>query len=179
MTALPIDEPRLSPTRRAADIAGRVLEVVASLAVVAILIHVIANVILRTFFNSPIPGTNELVGNWYLPIIAFVGFVVAKTRREHIEATLLYDKVSPKNQLLLSIVVNFAAAVALAFFAWFTFVEAQHGFETLRTSGVTGVPIWPVLWIVPFGFGVLAVMYALDAIGEIRAKTPVAPSVGS
>ena len=166
--------PRTGP--RLALVGTRVVEVVASLAAVAILVHVLANVVLRTFFNSPIPGTNELVGNWYLPIIAFVGFIVAKVRREHIEATLIFDRLSPKNQLVMSIAVNILVVVVLAVFTIYGVIEAMHGFETLRTSGVTGVPIWPVLWVVPFGFGVLAVMYAVDAIKEIRTRTPVAHS---
>lgn len=141
----------------------RTVEIIASACILLLLVHTIANVVTRYFFNSPIPGTNEYGGYWHLPLIAFLGFVCAKTRGQHVEARLIYDRLKPQNQREYQVFSSAITALVCLVFAYYGFAEAVHSMEIGLTGGVTSVIIWPVTFLVPISFAILALQYFVTA----------------
>lgn len=147
-----------------------VIRVVAVLALFAILVQTLAHVVARYFFNSGVPNTLELVSAWYMPIAIFLGFVVAKVQREHIEARLIFDKLSPKNQRALRVFINLVAIVITVLFTWFTWQMALKGFSITETVGYAGLIVWPVYFVLPFSFGIMACLYVADLVDDLRGR---------
>ena len=161
---------RRSAVRTLLDGGYFVIRVVAVVALFAILVQTLAHVVARYFFNSGVPNTLELVSAWYMPIAIFLGFVVAKAEREHIEARLIFDKLSPKNQRALRVFISLLAIVITALFAVLTLQMALKGFSIKETVGYAGLIVWPVYFVLPFSFAIMSLLYVADFIDDVRGR---------
>lgn len=144
------------------------MEIVAIVTLVIMMVHVVINAAMRGFANSPIEGTNEYAGYWYVPLIAFIGFVVARVKDEHIEVRLIFDRLPLQNQRELAILGDTLVVVCCAGFTWFGLIHALDNMRIGQTAGVTGTVIWPVSFMVPISFGLLGILTAVRAFEEIR-----------
>jgi len=147
---------------------GRVLQLIAGIAVLVLLVQVLANAASRQLRNAPIDGTLEYVGNWYLPIIVLLGLLIAQQKRQHIEAELLFDRAPRVIQREFQL-VSYAATTAIALIiAWYGYVEAVNNYDVGLTAGVSGIVVWPVTFAVPLGFVLFAIQIILDAVALVR-----------
>lgn len=157
-----------------AFLALRIFNIIASLGIVVMMLHILANVFTRYLFNSPLPNTLEYVSFWYLPIVAALGFVLAKHANEFIDAPLIFDKLTWGNRRVLVIMFSGLGVVVCSAYAYFTFVnEALHGLKVQTTGGVSSLPIWPVFFLLPAVFLILVAMYLMDLIKAIRGDLGV------
>lgn len=131
-------------------------------------VHVVGNGLLRKFFRAPIEGTNEITQYWYMPLIAFGGFIITEMRNEHIEARIIFDKMPLRVQREFQVGASVLVVAVCAAFAVFTGLEA---FESLRiglTGGVINLTIWPVTFAAPVSFGAMAVIGAGRLVEQLR-----------
>lgn len=149
----------------------KTLEIVGALFIFVMMLHILANVVGRFAFNTPVLGTLEFVQYWYMPIVAFLGFMVAKHLNEHIEAPIIFDSLTWGNRRLL-VIINGVLAIATALlFAYFTFEgQALHGLAIGATAGASTVPIWPVFFLPPVVYVVLSFQWALDVFRATRGQ---------
>lgn len=129
------------------------------------MMHVVANGLLRKFLNAPLEGTNEWTQYWYMPLIAFGGFVLTEMRDEHIEARFVFDKLPAGVQAELQLLSRILVTVLCASFTWFGFLEALDAFQAKLTGGVIGLPIWPVTFAGPIAFAVMTII-GLVRVGD-------------
>ena len=169
-----------SPDRTAGSRALQVFSVVASIGILVMMLHVLANVATRYLFNAPVAGTLEMVSYWYMPVVTFLGFVLAKQADEHIEAPLIFDRLTWGDRRVLTVACGVVAAALCAAFAWFAFTgEALHGLERRTTGGVSTIEIWPVFFLPPVVFLILAVMYGSAVVRAARGQIDEPSSPGS
>ncbi|MEU4837764.1 TRAP transporter small permease [Nocardia testacea] len=144
------------------------IEVPAVIVLFVMMLHVTANALLRAFAASPIQNTLEITQYIYLPIIALLGFMAAQARGEHIVADLVTHYFpQPVRRVVLS-AGYLAALVVMAGFAWYGLEEALHAREIGQTAGVSTVVSWPVLFLVPIAFAVLAVQFGAAGVRALR-----------
>ena len=148
---------------------GRVLSVVTALVIIVMMLHVVINALSRFFFSTPIYGTNEIAGFWYLPIIALLGIPVAQLQREHIVVALLLDRMSARAAGWCMLLASLATAAVCAGFAWFGLHRAVEQMELGATAGVTTIITWPVFFLLPVVFGLMTLICVLEAITYFRA----------
>ena len=139
------------------------VDAVAGVALVAMTVHVVANGIFRSFFGSPIEHTLEFVQYWYLPVIAMLGFLSAQLHGRHITADLLYQVLPGPVKRGVVVGSNSICAVVMCAFAWGTWHDALHRLEIRQTAGLTDVPTWPVHFLLPLTFALLASGFAAAA----------------
>ncbi len=159
------------PLSRVAAAGDRLVQVVGAASVLLMMGHTVANAVLRTVANSPITGTTEYVGYWYLPMAAFLGFVCAQRRSEHIEARLAFDRLPRGNQVEFAVAGHLITVALCLGFAYFGAREAIEAAAIGLTGGVTGVVIWPATFVVPVAFGLLALAVVADAVAVLRGHT--------
>jgi len=128
---------------------------------IALMVHTVLNAILRSG-GVPIEGTLEYSGFWYMPAIAFLGFCVAQHRTEHIEASLIYDRMPMPVQRYYDVIIGVVVLVLCLVLAWFGLQEAIESYEIRRTSGSSSIPIWPATFFVPLGLFLMAIQQGLD-----------------
>jgi TRAP-type C4-dicarboxylate transport system permease small subunit len=138
-------------------------EVAAAIALLLILGQTVANAVARRFFDDPIAGTNEAVGNLYMPALVLLGLVVAQAQRQHIEARLVFDRLPAGVQYAWHATGIVLSLVVLAAIGWYGWGEARHAQEVGRTAGVTGLTIWPVFYLVPLG----CLAYGAELVREV------------
>lgn len=144
------------------------IEVPAVAVTFVMMLHVSVNALLRTFANEPLPNTLEIVQYWYLPFVAFLGFVAAQHRGQHIAADLIYEKLPRVTQRYVLAVGFLLAAAVAAGFGYYGWSEAVHAMEIKQTAGVSGMISWPVYFVVPLVFAILTVQFLLVAVRALR-----------
>jgi TRAP-type C4-dicarboxylate transport system permease small subunit len=157
------------PAHRGLDL---LIEVPAVVVTFLMMLHVTVNAVLRTFADEPLPNTLEYVQYWYLPAVAFLGFIAAQRRGQHVAADLLYTKLPRLAQRIVLAVFLVVSAVLCLGFAWFGLDEALHAYEIRKTAGVSEVPAWPAYFLVPLAFGSLTLQFVLAAIRAVRSADP-------
>jgi TRAP-type C4-dicarboxylate transport system permease small subunit len=140
------------------------------------MLQTVGNILWRAALDRPIPDTNELSAYWYLPLIAFLGYIVAQNRGDHIEATLVYNRMGRAPQVEFQVVSRAITALTLFGFAFFTFQEAMHSREIGLLAGVSDVVVWPVTFVVPVAFLVLGMQFVVAAVHVARSGNPGAGS---
>lgn len=143
------------------------IEIPAVIVTFVMMVHITANALLRTFKNDPIANTLEITQYWYLPIIAFLGFIAAQSRGQHIAADLIYERFPEVTKRYVLAVLSVLAAVVCAGFAYYGWGEAVHAKEIGKTAGVSTVTAWPPYYLAPIAFGVMTVQLLYAAIRAI------------
>lgn len=146
----------------------RVIDAAAIAAFCGIFLCVLAQVVLRYAFNSPLTWSEELAR--YLFIwCAFLGWIVASRRNSHLAMTFAVERLPRAGQVALAALVQLATLL----FAW---LLGTRGLVLVRNS-------WDVENVaVPFNLGVVYLiepiaaafiaMYALMALASLRKGLP-------
>lgn len=158
-------QPKVIPRRRHG--LELLIEIPAVIVTFVMMVHITANAVLRTWWNAPIDHTLEIVQYWYLPIVAFLGFIAAQYRGQHIAADLIYERLPRVTQRYVLSVVFFACALVCIGFAYFGFGEAMHAFHIKKKAGVSTLVSWPTYFLVPLAFGSLVIQFFIAAAQAI------------
>ncbi|MBA0126783.1 TRAP transporter small permease [Haloechinothrix sp. YIM 98757] len=147
-----------------------VIRACAVIALMGLLLHTVAHVMLRYLFNSPITGTNEYVTYWYMPVAILLGVYFAQRSRSHIEARLLFDRVPYTNRTELELASLILTGAVCAGFAFYGLVASLDAFKLGLTGGMAGIVIWPVMFVVPLAFLLFVVQLVIDAVTVVRHR---------
>ena len=125
--------------------------------------NIILDVIGRSFFNQPLPGTLDMTQFVWMPTLVALGFGFALLRGEHIRVSLLTGGASPRVKRvieLISMVAIFVVSLVLAYYTVDKAVDAM-GFDE-RAVGTSWVLIWPFRWVVVAGLLALALQSVVE-----------------
>ena len=147
------------PRRR--SVMEPLIEIPAVVITFVMMVHVTVNAVMRTWFDQPLENTLEIVEYWYLPLVAFLGFIAAQHRGQHIAADLVFEML-PKvtRRFVLAFMFLLCGVVCLGF-AWFGWGEAVHARDIGKTAGVSSLIAWPTYFLVPLAFGSLTVQFVV------------------
>lgn len=154
---------RVANGQRLAGIGINAITIAAAVTVMILMLHTLANVFMRASFGTPVRATIEMVGYWYLPVIAFLGFIYAQYRESHIEATLLYDALPARNQKEVLIIGRLICAMVTGALAYYGWTEAIHNVNIRKVAGALEVAVWPATLLVPVVFAVLTLQLVYSA----------------
>jgi TRAP-type C4-dicarboxylate transport system permease small subunit len=141
-------------TPSAANILGRLDALaiyVGYAAVMAMMAHVCADVVGRTFFKAPVYGTAEIVSAYYMVIVAVLPWASLVRGEGHIIVELFTQKVSSRNLRWIDAFANALTAAFMTVLAWRSFHSALSATETgeVWESAVGHIPVWPARWLLP------------------------------
>lgn len=145
------------------------LALVGAIGVVVMLVHIIAYVVMRTFFSSPIPATVEIVSSYYMVIVAFLPLAWAERRGDMIAievfASLYRGIVGRIVDIFVALVTTGVYAI-LTYTTWLVALrEADTGAFVMSLS--VAVPIWPGYFALPAGFALATLVAAYRAFDLI------------
>lgn len=135
----------------------------AALALLFMMLVCLGNALGRTWFQAPLYGANEIVAQWFLPATILLSIAGAQVWKEHIDVTLAVETMNPRNLAWIRLIINVLSAALCLAFAWYGFGEALKQTRVLATAGITSLPVWPSYYLVPLGFAVATIVFALDA----------------
>ena len=150
----------------------RCLTVTTAAAVIVMMLHIVTHALARSIFHAPLHGTNEIVEYWYLPIVALLGIPAAQLQKEHITVTMAIERAKPATAAVFTVFACVLGALVSIAFAWFGLNRALEYMAIGQTADVSDVITWPVYFLVPVVFVLLAVLYVFDAVVMARTGQP-------
>lgn len=145
---------------------GRLLQVcglIAGALTFAVMGLVVANVVMRYAFNSPIAGALEITES-ALPIMIFLAVALTQYRGGHIKVALVTQHLSPASRRVAQVIAMVAGAALFAWASWAGWRMAMQSYSFGELErGAINFPLWPVKFVVDFGLALLAVQFLIDA----------------
>lgn len=142
---------------------ARILIWAAAICLVAMALHVTADVIMKYVFNKPIPGTAEVVAYYYMLAVVFLPLPFVETRNSAISVDLFYNMFSTplrRGCMLL------AYAGQTAFFGVLGYQSFSDALKSHRINefidGQIQVYVWPPAFFLPAG------LWLATAISVVR-----------
>ena len=132
---------------------------------IAMMLITTANVAGRYFANSPIGGSYELTG-LLLVCLAASAFPVPQIGKGHVRVTFLLNHLPPWCQACLNGISSLVGFAGTSIICWRMFLRAKEYLFLLR-GGLTedlSIPYYPFMFILSFGFGLLALMLLLQSL---------------
>ena len=158
---------------RLADRVSQTLALVGALGLIALLLHVSAEVVARNLLGTPIPATHQIVSHYYMVLIAFLPLAWVERTRAMIAVELIEGFLPGPVKRLSDILVALIACTIYAVLAWVTWEVFVKNFTVGAFVDVLGrrLPIWPTYALPPVGFALAALvtLYRGAALARGRA----------
>ncbi len=135
---------------------------VAQIVLAGVMFLIVANVISRRLF-TPVPGTVELVEMSGAVLLAMAVAYTA-IMKGHIMVGVLVDRFSPRVQAIVDLVVNTVSLYFSFLLARETFAFAAKMMQRGWATGHLNLPIAPSIYLVAFGFAMLALVLFRDVL---------------
>jgi TRAP-type C4-dicarboxylate transport system permease small subunit len=137
------------------------------------MLFTVANVVLRAFFNRPIPGDAELI-EMTMVCTGFLGVAWCALKGKHIRVDLFVSFLPKRAQGIIDVFGYIAVLGASIIIAWQSIVEGFANRAMDRLSPSLGIPVFPFYWVTGLGYGVLClvllVLIARSIIREVVKK---------
>ena len=146
---------------------AKALTEISSLWLFAIMLLICVDVLLRFFFNKPIPGSLE-ISEQTVVIITFVCFGYTSMMKRHIRTTAIVDLFPVPVRRVTEYLSRLLMFVLLSFLVWQSTKEAWLSFDMLEIRmGLVPVPIYPTKIAIPIGLFIGWLYYLLGLLGLI------------
>ncbi len=146
---------------------SRALDMLAGICLVATMLLVVANILLRRLTSFSILGTYEYVG--FLTALV-VGLAVANcaVQNGHIAVDFIVNRLSHRKQAFIDAFTNVAALVFWAFAAWYICSFANSLIARGVVSPTTQTPFYPIVFFVAFGVFALCLVLLVNFLDSIK-----------
>lgn len=137
----------------------------AALCLLAMMIHVCADVFMKYVFNSPIYGTAEVVARYYMLGAVFLPLPYVELRNGAISVDLFYRLFHRSVRFVVILFAYLGQALffsLLAYQSWFDAAKSYSIGEYLSAQVI--VVVWPGTFFLPFGFSLAALVSILRII---------------
>jgi TRAP-type C4-dicarboxylate transport system permease small subunit len=134
------------------------LGTIGGLAIAAMMMLILAEVLSRLFLNSSIEGTIEIVGI-FLSLSVFLGLAPCEQTNHHVRVELLRMRLGYRQRLILDLLSYILALVVVGTMAWQVGLDAYSSFMTREVlpGAELEVPVYPAkisAFIGFFAFGI-------------------------
>lgn len=156
-----------SAVRRGIQAINRGLSYAAMFMLLPMMLMTSADVVGRTFWRTPLPGTVE-VSSYMLAVFVLLGVAYTHQVRGHVRVSLLTSRLSHRLRLSLNIVTTGLCCFITGILFW---QGCTLGLKTVAVSDMLRIPQWPFKMLVAVGsfFLLLELFIELaDTIAEFK-----------
>jgi len=155
--------------RRLNDRITKTFLILAALLAFLLCFLVVADVIGRGAFNSPVKGTTEIV-SLSIVIICFLqaGFAIRSGGMLNVD--MFVSKGSPRTQSVMACVAALAGLVFFSIICYGSVEGAMHAWTSneFEGEGALRVPVWPARFVVVIGTFLASVSYLLMLLQNVN-----------
>lgn len=151
---------------RIRDAALSALAVIGAVAILALMLHIMADVVLRNAINQPVPATYEIVTNYYMVALAFIPLAWLERSGGMVSVEVIDSFLSPRALRLSDRLVALISTMIYGALAWVTFAASLKTFAsgTFVLAQSIPIPTWPAYFLPPVGFFLAALVTALRVV---------------
>lgn len=151
------------------------MHAIAGLTLLALLALTVADIIGRSAFNNPVPGTVEVTA-LALVVIVYLGLAHSEDLGDHITVDIVYLRLGPHSRAVLNVVTRLFSFAVMVLVAWQLVAFARRQADGGFTTAVLEWPIWPFVMVAAFGSALFAIAIlnkvVLAALGEPTEEAP-------
>ena len=139
--------------------------------VIPLMLLTFADVMLRGFFNKPIPGTFE-ISQYMLAFFILLGAAYTQQVRGHVGVNFITSRLSPRLQAVCEIVTTLLSLFIIAILVWQGWVE---GIAEKAVSDQLRIPQYPFKVLVAVGAFLLWLELLIElfgSLGKLRRNEP-------
>ena len=151
---------------RAVTVTSGWFNYVACLAVCVMMLLSCADVAMR-LFGAPIPGAYEMVGFLGAVIVSFA-LAYTSLQRGHVAVEVIFEKLPIKAQCFVDAAGNLTGAALFGLTAWQSFAYGTDLRHSGEVSLTLQMPIYPFVYGIALGSGMLALVLLIDFIRSLR-----------
>ncbi len=145
----------------AVNLLNRALILVAALALIAMVVHIGADVAGRYLFNSPLFGTLEIVTYYYMTAVTLLPLAATQLAKEHVIVEVFTQKLRASIRNRLDLFAAILTVIYLSVVAWACLIGAINAFKVREYHDLFffTLSIWPPRWVL--FFGILGILVAV------------------
>jgi len=135
--------------------------------VIPLMLLTFADVMLRGFFNKPIPGTFEL-SEYLLAIFILLGAAYTQQVKGHVGVDFVTSRLSPRPRAICEIITTLLSLFIIAIVVWYGWIE---GISEKTVSDQLRIPQYPFRVLVAVGGFLLWLELLIDlfnSFGKLR-----------
>jgi TRAP-type C4-dicarboxylate transport system permease small subunit len=153
-------------TRAGIKSVSKVMAIIASVFLGAMMFLTLFDVAGRYFFNRPILGTWELVG-LMLVFAGTWGLAYCQIMRSHIRVDVLLTMFPRKVQESINVISYLVGAVGFSLISWQVFLMAKNYYINDYVTDTLGIPVYPFMLGLTIGSGLIALVLLMDVIASL------------
>lgn len=146
---------------------SKTFDLIAAIILLLTCLLVVLNIITRSLFDAPIFGIYEIVCYTSL-IMVSLALANCAIQGGHINLTLLLEKLSPKNQRFLEIILSVVILINFVLISWNLVLYMIARYVVGDVSAVLRIPLQYIVVFIVFGFVLLTLTPLVKIIEEIR-----------
>lgn len=132
---------------------------ITAIPILVMMVHVTADVLMKYFLRSPLPGTLEIVSYYYMVAVVVLPAAFVELTRQAIAVDLFYQMMPRWLQAGCVVVVLLGSALTYGGLAWVTWPEALRSYRINEiVMGPVDVVIWPARFLMPIAMFVTALV---------------------
>lgn len=138
---------------------NQLITLIGGAVIVMMMIHITADIVLRFFFNTPLPGTITIVAHYYMLIAIFLPLAYTEQIKASISVELISGFFTTKMKTVADLFGNLFVCVTAFLITYVSSGVALKNFES-KTSVMQGdytIPTWPSYFILCFGAALLGI----------------------
>lgn len=157
---------------RIRDASLSLLAVIGALAILALMVHIMSDVVLRNAINQPVPATYEIVTNYYMVALAFVPLAWLERRGGMVNVEVIEPLLNARMLWLSDKLVAVISTVIYLALAWVTWQASLKTYAagTFVMAQTLAFPTWPAYFLPPLGFLLAAVVTVTRIFAPFGAK---------
>ena len=130
---------------------SEIISNITAISLFLMMLHIAADVIMRYFFNSPLPGTMTVIMYYYMIVVVFASVVLVERSDAHIRIELLTERFPLPAQRLLRKLSDIGSLVIYGAIAFRGYEQALAalGERTLVMEGEAEIITWPTYFVIP------------------------------
>jgi TRAP-type transport system small permease protein len=153
---------------RALQRVNSILHMLAGVTMVLLLLWTVGDIIGRTAFSRPFPGTVELT-ELAVVMLVYLGLARAENADAHITVDLLFARLGVRARLALRIAAGLVSAAVVAILTWRLAVFAGQLQTGGFTTGVLRIPLYPVAIVGVLGASAFLLAILSNVVVSVRA----------
>ncbi len=140
--------------------------VISIVAIVIMTLLVTVDVLIRRLFNTPVPGTVEIL-TLGLGVVVFASLAYCEVKQEHVVLDLLTVKFRKLPRTINSIFIRLISTGLLGMISWQLFLYAISTRNSNQVGATVSIPVHPFVFIAAIGMSLFTLMFLVRLCNSI------------
>ncbi|SHI01169.1 TRAP transporter small permease [Marivita hallyeonensis] len=146
------------------------LLILGGIALLAMMVHVSADVIFKRVFGTPLQGTTEMVSSYYMVACVFLGLGVVQRERKQIAVEFFTESLRGRHRAAVNIFSGGVTIILASLLVWMGTDQAIQNTLDRETnwSTIANFEIWPTRWFPVVAYAAMLAYLLIQLWGDLK-----------